>query len=633
MFSKLSIKARILILLAAVAIVAAGISSFVGYRIARQSLESQAFNKLTAMREMKASQVQDYFKQIANQVVTLSEDRMIVEAMKVFKTAFKQIDKELGVNRKQLDEFDLRLRLYYQDEFLPRLNPNLEVKASLSSYWPPGQNTRTLQYRYLAANPFNTGSKDTLDRSKDSSTYSRAHGLYHPIIRSYLEKFGYYDIFLVDHETGHIVYTVFKEVDFGTSLLTGPYRDTNFAQVFQGAANAGAKDFVRLIDFKPYHPSYNGQASFIASPIFDGTQQIGVLVFQMPVDRINNIMTNNHKWLDIGLGKSGESYIVGADYKLRTQSRFLAEDKQNYLDVMKDLGVAAVTLKQMENTGQAIGLQEVRTPGAVDALKGQSGTLVFPDYRGIPVLSSYEPLDIPDVKWVIMSEIDKSEALAPAVVLRNSVLLLMLVLIIGSIVVAMAFSRTITRPLQMLAQKAGDLAKGELDTAIETEGQGEIADLARRFDAMRQSIKASIERQAAMIDALATPLIPLQDDVVVMPLVGEFDERRINQLNEALVDGIHASRARVAIIDITGVAVFNQTFAAGLRRAVAAVRLLGAQVVVTGMQPDMAGGLADVDESLHGVETRRSLQDGIDFAVDHRRQSGKNNLRILEKES
>ena len=136
-----------------------------------------------------------------------------------------------------------------------------------------------------------------------------------------------------------------------------------------------------------------------------------------------------------------------------------------------------------------------------------------------------------------------------------------------------------------------------------------------------------------MIHALATPLIPLQDDVVVMPLVGEFDERRINHLNEALVDGIHASRARVAIIDITGVAVFNETFASGLRRAVTAARLLGAQVVVTGMQPDMAGGLADIDESLHGVHTRRTLQDGIDFAVGQPRPSRKENLRVMEKES
>ena len=90
------------------------------------------------------------------------------------------------------------------------------------------------------------------------------------------------------------------------------------------------------------------------------------------------------------------------------------------------------------------------------------------------------------------------------------------------------------------------------------------------------------------------------------------------QLNDALVEGIHASRARVAIIDITGVAVYNEIFATGLRRAVTAARLLGAQIVITGMQPSMAGGLADVGESIHGVEARPSLQDGIDFAVGHR---------------
>ena len=109
MFSKLSIRARILILLAVVAIVAAGISSFVGYRIARQSLEAQAFNKLTALREMKASQVEDYFRQIADQVVTLSEDRMVVEAMQAFKKAFQQIDKEVGYDRQQLEASDLSL--------------------------------------------------------------------------------------------------------------------------------------------------------------------------------------------------------------------------------------------------------------------------------------------------------------------------------------------------------------------------------------------------------------------------------------------------------------------------------------------------------------------------------------------
>jgi len=134
--------------------------------------------------------------------------------------------------------------------------------------------------------------KHQLD-SAGSSLYGGLHKKYHPAMRKYLEKFGFYDIFLIDDETGHIVYSVFKEVDFATSLLTGPYKDTNFAREFSAASQADEKDFVKLVDFEPYYPSYNAPASFIASPISNGSRRVGVLVFQRPIDRINAIMTSN----------------------------------------------------------------------------------------------------------------------------------------------------------------------------------------------------------------------------------------------------------------------------------------------------------------------------------------------------
>ena len=65
---------------------------------------------------------------------------------------------------------------------------------------------------------------------------------------------------------------------------------------------------------------------------------IGVLAFQFPVDRINNIMTNNQEWAKMGLGKSGESYIVGEDRTLRNQSRFLIEDEENYFKLIEQIG-------------------------------------------------------------------------------------------------------------------------------------------------------------------------------------------------------------------------------------------------------------------------------------------------------
>ncbi len=617
---RLKIRTKLVAILSATTLVATGVTSTVGYHMARQTLEQESFRKLTAVREMKASQVEDYFRQIFDQIVTFSEDRMIIDAMRRFRSAFTDFSAQATVDPAKLAAADLELRLYYQKEFLPRLNPNLDGEAPLSAYWPTEAGVRALQYLLIATNPFETGTKHLLEDTGAAGRYDLAHRLYHPIVRSFLERFGYYDIFLVDHETGHIVYSVFKEVDFGTSLLSGPYRDTNFARAFRAARDATAREFVRLVDFEPYHPSYNAQASFIASPIFDGDEKIGVLVFQMPVDRINDIMTSKRDWSRVGLGESGETYIVGDDLRLRTEPRFLIEDKDDYLRSIERSGVAGSTVRRIANLDSAIGLQEARTEGTVAALQGDTGTAIFSDYRGIPVLSAYRPLTIPDVAWAIMSEIDEAEAFKTATRLRTSMIVGLGALAVVIVIIAFLFARTLTLPLQRLSQKAAELAEGNLDRVVDTDGGDEIGDLSRSFDRMRCSLQELVSRQAAAIEALSTPLIPVHDEIVVVPLVGELDPARIENVRQSLVEGLHASAARVAIVDITGVPAFGADVADGLARAARAARLLGAQVIITGMRPELARDLAALDTLMEGLMTERSLARGIELALGYVRE-------------
>jgi anti-anti-sigma regulatory factor/HAMP domain-containing protein len=613
----LTIHNKILGILVLVSVLAAGISALTGFTIARGAIEKQEFKKLTAVREMKAREVEAYFQQIRNQVQTLSEDRMIVNAMKAFKAAFHELVPESGADEAAMKKYDRKLQLYYLNEFLPRLTANsIELKI-LSDVWPEDDSTRLLQHLYITENPFETGNKHLLDESNDASTYSQVHRLYHPIIRNFLVKFGYYDIFLVDHETGHIVYTVFKEVDYGTSLLSGPYRNTNFSRAFRSARKANHKDFVRLEDFEPYAPSYDAHASFIASPIFDGTEKIGVLLFQMPVERINDIMTNNATWSTVGLGETGETYIVGEDFTIRNQPRFLIEDKQSYLKLIAELGVPDSTVSRIAGLDNAIGLQEVRTEGSIAALEGETDTRIFDDYLGVRVLSAYKPLGIGDVNWAIMSEIDESEAFQANDKLRNAVVTWLAVLIVLSIVVAIVFSRTLTRPLVVLSERAAEVAQGRLETEIDLDREDELGDLAKSFDLMRTSIKEMLDRQASAIDALSTPLIPFRDEVLIMPLVGELDERRTEQLRNTLVEGLHQAGAKVAIIDLTGVPPFDETVATGLIRAARGARLMGAQIVITGMRADLANSLAKLDFSFEGMVVKRSLEDGIEYAMTH----------------
>jgi CheY-like chemotaxis protein/anti-anti-sigma regulatory factor len=123
-----------------------------------------------------------------------------------------------------------------------------------------------------------------------------------------------------------------------------------------------------------------------------------------------------------------------------------------------------------------------------------------------------------------------------------------------------------------------------------------------------------IRMQAAMLEELSTPLIPLSDAVVIMPLVGTIDSKRAEQILAVLSQGVVSKGARVAIIDITGVPTVDTHVASVLIRASQAVRLLGAEVVLTGIRSRVARALVELGVDLGGLVTRRSLQAGITYA-------------------
>jgi GAF domain-containing protein len=367
------------------------------------------FDQLTSIRSTKKRNVEDYFNSIRNQIKTYSEDKMIIDAMKAFKAVFHDIGK--NIPPRELEKMKTVVKEYYETEFLVRLNANTENPEKLEKYWDNDPRTILMQYLYIAGNKNETGKKQLLDYADDGSEYSKIHSTYHPIIRSFLETFGYYDIFLIDNETGHLVYSVFKEVDYTTSLLSGPYKNTNFAQVFRESRNAQEKDFIKLVDFEPYDPSYTAPASFISTPIFDGDEKIGVLIFQMPIDKINSIMTGDNNWTEDGLGSSGETYLVGEDYKMRSISRFLIEDPIGYFNELQRIGYDKSILRKIKKLNTTILLQDVKTDAVINALRGNQDKKIVLDYRGISVLSAYSKLNIQDVNWVICSDIDEAEVI------------------------------------------------------------------------------------------------------------------------------------------------------------------------------------------------------------------------------
>ncbi|BAQ66330.1 adenylate cyclase [Geminocystis sp. NIES-3709] len=457
--------------------------SYLGYRSGKINLTNRVFNQLTSIRASKAYQIKSYLQNIRNHTETLSEDPAIITAIQEFTQGYNELQTS-SISPKM----DLKINEYYQEEFLTRLSKMEEGTPILESYTPKGIPSRYLQYHYIAGNPYEVGKKQLLNNANDGSEYSKVHSRYHRIFRNIIEKFGYYDMFLIDPQ-GTIVYTVFKETDFTSNLQQGAYKNSNLGKLNSIVQNSKEKDYSEIIDFEPYEPSYNAPAIFIAAPIYDRSQFLGVLAFQLPVNEINNVMTGNRQWKQDGLGESGETYLVGRDFLMRSVSRFLIEDPVAYKNILKSLGTQDSTINRIEKYNTSILEQTVRTIGVEKALSGKEGTEIIRDYRDIPVLSSYAPLDLKGLDWVILSEIDLAEAYAPIYSFKNQIIISGTVLMVIVTLIAMGLAYLFVKPINLLIANARKIAQGELDEIISITTKDEFAELAISFNDMVRSLR------------------------------------------------------------------------------------------------------------------------------------------------
>lgn len=441
-FLNLPFAQKLTFVMIAVAFVPMVIVATMSLSTAKTDAKNKAFAQLEAVRDIKASAISRYFERVQNQITTLAQSPSVVDATSAFVGAFRALPDSGEYTSADIGALREALRGYYNDEYGTKYSTeNKGDKVDTRSLLDPLSDTAIIaQYAYIHANEHPLGDKHLLDRADGDSAYHAQHEQYHSNIRTFLTKFGYYDIFLVDIDSGDIVYSVYKELDYGTSLRDGPYATTNFAEAFREAATL-ARGEVALKDYQPYRPSYEAPASFMATPVFKNGNRTGVLVFQMPLEPINAIMGER-----AGMGETGETYLIGNDRLMRSDS---------YLDPVHH-SVSASFSDPVKG--------KVDTDATNAALKGENGQGIIIDYNGNPVLSSYKPIDLGPFNWVILSEIDASEAFASASKMLWSTVIQGVVVIGLVIVFALYLSRIIAKPILALAktiqkvEKQGDFA-------------------------------------------------------------------------------------------------------------------------------------------------------------------------------
>lgn len=355
---------------------------FIGiYQLVNKSVEESVSGQLAAIQTLKGQQIEDYFQTIDYHIKTISVNNTTIEAINDFS-----------------ESWEILRQTVEPEQYLKDL--------------------------YIENSPYPIGEKHELFKANDGSLYSDYHGKYHDFYYQTQQKFAYYDIFLFD-DKGDLVYSVFKELDYATNFYYGVYASSGLGQAFQGAIKLNKSESI-LIDFDPYAPSYGAPASFIASPVFDGNEKIGVLAFQMPLEKITEIANAR-----AGQGETGETYFVGQDLKLRSDS-YRDPDNNN------------VQLSYSSNNKLPI----VLTESVKEALSGGKGVMQQRSYLGDDVISAYGSFQFKDMRWALITELTTDESFASLNRLVT-LTLISLVVIIGLIVLVSLFvTNKISEPIK-----------------------------------------------------------------------------------------------------------------------------------------------------------------------------------------
>lgn len=367
-----------------------GIASLVIKQQASTSKEDAALKGLEADVVKRKDQLEQYLTFTGELNATMSENPTVVEAMNSFSYSFPQLYvKDSPFKTVSISDARSELKRFYSREFLPVYRERSGATTSINpEQIMPQTNTGTMaQYHYLAANQSPLGAKDNLKTHNENTSYGQHHSAYHDMFKSKLERFGFYDIFLIEPTKGTIIYSVFKESDFGTSLFNGPHRASNLAEVARMAMSLQEGE-VTMVDFKHYAPSYEAPAAFLASPIYDKGSVIGVLAFQLPIDIINKIMNSS-----TGFPETGEAMILGTDNTMRSQSRFSEEN----------------TILTRSVSTEAIRL----------ALEGKQGLIRESD-EGLEYLTAYAPVSANGIDWSIITRVTADEALSSVAALAKT---------------------------------------------------------------------------------------------------------------------------------------------------------------------------------------------------------------------
>ena len=365
---------------------------------------------------------------------------------------------------------------------------------------------------------------------QDASQYMER---YQALFETFIASKHYYDLFLIDQQ-GQVFYSVTKEADYQTNMLNGPYQNSGLGHLFKKSI---AQNSFQIVDFSPYAPSNGDPAGFIGRQIMLNNQPY-VLALQLSISEINAIMQ-----LREGLGETGETYLVGPDNRMRSDS-FLDPTQRS---------IKASFAGTVTNNG-------IDTIATQASFRGEQGFDVIEDYNGNAVLSAYGAVQFGDIRWALLAEIDEAEAMAAVAKLSNSTYYIMGISSILILLTAWLTTRSITRPLggepSDMLHLTSNISNGDLtynfnfnpqDTSVYSglgKMQQNLSDLLGKIATASQTMAQKAEETSVVSNQTRISAAEQTREIEMMATAMEEMNAAANEINH------HANLAAAEINDI-----------------------------------------------------------------------------------
>ncbi|MBU1621568.1 MAG: methyl-accepting chemotaxis protein [Gammaproteobacteria bacterium] len=470
---KLTLGAGVLTVMAV--ILSAGTSGLLALKdssdAVHQSAEQQ-FQALAASRHTMLLTQLDSQQQLLN---ALAHNRLTQEAIYSFKNPF--VSYRYEVSAPNIDGLKQQMADWYNTKYQPYFQAQTQGLSVNTSAWLEKSKFETLllQKFYVAENPQPLGKQQLLEDRSDGSVYGQQHKKYHSSLKEIVDRYGFQDLMLVDANSLDVLYNVNKGPVFASNLQNGAFADTELASLAKNLKQK-PKAGLQISAISAFSGAFQQQVLFFGVPVFHPNSSdtpVGFLIAQYPVSRFTDLMTGNQKWQDLGLGETGDLYLVDQNQKLVTELRSYLTNKAGFVAEYPEFKAGPYGLG---------GHTTLQLPQIKAALAGQSGVAEAEDYRGVNSLISWRPLQIGQQQYALIVQQDLTESMAAVSTIRTNLILstLLSVLLLGILVVLLVYflARRFARPMLALHQCIEASARShDLTVGFDLQSKDELADI------------------------------------------------------------------------------------------------------------------------------------------------------------